>query len=240
MLKNIRCWSNWWIKDIVKDFVMWIGAPIKLRCYYRPKWRKLNSHNFTEIKKSISESNMKKIKIWNYTFWDIDVRLWWYSDIYIQIWSYCSIGPEVQFICWMDHSVKQISTYIFWVNLPYIKGDSNKWREMWCLENNNKWPIIVDDDVRIWTWAKIMSWVHIWQWAVIAAWAVVTKDIPPYAIAWGVPAKVIKYRFSENKIKKLLQIDYANTPIENFLWIYSEIIKEDFDIDYILRKLKSQ
>ena len=99
-------------------------------------------------------------------------------------------------------------------------------------------PIVVDDDVRIWTWAKLMSGVHIWQWAVIAAWAVVTKDIPPYAIAWGVPAKVIKYRFSEDKIKKLLQIDYSNTPIEKFRKIYPETIKEDFDIDYILKKIK--
>ena len=82
-----------------------------------------------------------------------------------------------------------------------------------------------------------MSWVHIWQWAVIAAWAVVTKDIPPYAIAWGVPAKVIKYRFSEDKIKKLLQIDYPNTPIEKFRKIYPETVKEDFDMDYILKNL---
>jgi len=53
-----------------------------------------------------------------------------------------------------------------------------------------------------------------------------------------VPAKVIKYRFSEDKIKKLLQIDYLNIPIEKFREIYPETIKEDFDIDYILEKLK--
>jgi len=106
------------------------------------------------------------------------------------------------------------------------------------LENVNKWPIIVEDDVRIWTWAKIMSWVHIGQWAVIAAWAVVTKDVPPYTIAWWVPARVIKYRFQEDKIKKLLQINYSDIPLEKFLEMYPEIIKEDFDIDYILKNLK--
>lgn len=74
--------------------------------------------------------------------------------------------------------------------------------------------------------------------AVIAAWAVVTKDIPPYAIAGWVPAKVIKYRFSEDKIKKLLQIDYSSISIERFLDIYPETIKEKFDIDYILEKIK--
>ena len=195
-------------------------------------------HNFTEIKKNISENDMARIKIWNYTFGDIDVRFWWYPDIFVQIWSYCSIGPEVQFICWMDHSTKQISTYIFWVNFPYARKSSDKWWEMRRLENVNKWPIIVEDDVRIWTWAKIMSWVHIGQWAVIAAWAVVTKDVPPYTIAWWVPARVIKYRFQEDKIKKLLQINYSDIPLEKFLEMYPEIIKEDFDIDYILKNLK--
>ena len=104
-------------------------------------------------------------------------------------------------------------------------------------EKTCKWPIIVDDDVRIWTWAKIMSWVHIWQWAVIAAWAIVTKDIPPYAIAWWVPAKVLKYRFPEEKIKKLLRINYSNTPIEKLGEIYEQTIKENFDIDLILKHI---
>ena len=105
------------------------------------------------------------------------------------------------------------------------------------LEHTTK-PIVLDDDVWIWNWAKIMSWVHIWQGAVIAAWAVVTKDVPPYAIVWWVPSKIIKYRFSEDIIKKLLQIDYSKIPIEKFREIYPETIKEDFDIDKILNSLK--
>ena len=53
-----------------------------------------------------------------------------------------------------------------------------------------------------------MSGVHIGQGAVIAAGSVVTKDIPPYAIVGGVPAKIIKYRFSSDMITELLKIDY--------------------------------
>ena len=53
-----------------------------------------------------------------------------------------------------------------------------------------------------------MSGVHIGQGAIVAAGAVVTKDIPPYAVVGGVPAKIIKYRFDDEMIKELLKIDY--------------------------------
>lgn len=55
----------------------------------------------------------------------------------------------------------------------------------------------------------ILSGVHIGQGAVVAAGAVVTKDVPPYAIVGGVPAKVIKYRFSPEVIEQLLELDYS-------------------------------
>ena len=218
---------------------------------YQFKRRNRNKHNITQLKHA---TNITKLSVWNYTWGMLDVRI---SDDYcIKIWSFCAIAPNVEFWCIPNHPTDWLM--LEWVPLYMTK---QFWRTLvnpvrkWCnlkktdieiiktsvknkQEKTCHWPIIVDDDVRIWTWAKIMSWVHIWQWAVIAAWAVVTKDIPPYAIAWWVPAKVIKYRFSEDKIKKLLQIDYSNLPIEKLWEIYPETIKEDFDIDYILERLK--
>lgn len=96
------------------------------------------------------------------------------------------------------------------------------------------WPIIIEDDVRIWTWAKIMSWVRIWQWAIIAAWAIVTKNVPPYAIVWWIPAKIIKYRFSNDKIKKLLKIPFSDICIKDLSNIYKETITSDFNTEFIL------
>lgn len=72
-----------------------------------------------------------------------------------------------------------------------------------------KGKIVLDDDVWVGDSAMIMSGVHIGQGAVIGAGAVVTHDIPPYAIAAGVPAKVVKFRFSDEIISKLMQLDYA-------------------------------
>ena len=75
-------------------------------------------------------------------------------------------------------------------------------------EGTSKGNITVDDDVWIGFRSTILSGVHIGQGAVIAAGSVVTKDVPPYAIVGGVPAKVIKYRFPSNIINELLKIDY--------------------------------
>lgn len=74
--------------------------------------------------------------------------------------------------------------------------------------------IILDDDVWVGDLAIIMSGVHIGQGAVIGAGAIVTHDIPPYAIAVGTPAKVVKYRFSDDIISKLMQIDYSKLSVE--------------------------
>lgn len=73
----------------------------------------------------------------------------------------------------------------------------------------SKGNIIVEDDVWIGQNAFILSGVTIHQGAVIATGAVVTKDVPAYAVAGGVPAKVIKYRFQEEVINELLKIDYG-------------------------------
>lgn len=81
----------------------------------------------------------------------------------------------------------------------------------------SKGDIIVDDDVWIGYGATILYGVHISQGAIIAVGAVVTKDIPPYAIVGGVPANILKYRFSKEIIQELLKINYEHLKLQIIL-----------------------
>lgn len=81
-------------------------------------------------------------------------------------------------------------------------------------------PVHIGNDVWIGARAIIVDGVRIGDGAVIAAGAVVTKDVPPYAIVAGVPAKIIRYRFAEDIIDKLLTIKWWDKDIE---WLKSHI-----------------
>lgn len=92
---------------------------------------------------------------------------------------------------------------------------------------------MVGDDVWIGLNAIVLSGVHIGQGAVIAAGAVVTKDVPPYAIVAGNPARIIKKRFSEEIILKLLTLDYGKIDAQNIKrnieYLYNEITQDNVD-----------
>ncbi len=88
----------------------------------------------------------------------------------------------------------------------------------------SKGDIILGDDVWVGINVIICSGITIGQGAVIGAGSVVTKDIPPYSIAVGNPAKVIKKRFSEPLIEKLLSI--------NICELFDNLKKEDIDLIY--------
>ena len=78
---------------------------------------------------------------------------------------------------------------------------------------SSKGDVVIGNDVWIGMHATILSGVTIGDGAVVAAHAVVTKDVPPYAIVAGNPAKVVKMRFSDDVIKHLLEMKWWNWPI---------------------------
>ena len=121
----------------------------------------------------------------------------WKSKVYIG--NYVSIAQRVTFLIDADHYTDHISSYPFKAKI--IDPHEN--------EAISKGNIIVSDDVWIGYGTTILSGVHIGQGAVVAAGSVVTKDVPPYAIVGGVPAKVIKYRFEQPVIDYMLTLDYG-------------------------------
>ncbi|WP_199589186.1 MULTISPECIES: CatB-related O-acetyltransferase [Coprobacillaceae] len=169
------------------------------------KWRKINKHNDTFY---VNITDFNCVSVGKGTYGPIDVLI--NVDKYkLNIGNYCSIADDVRFILSSDHPLHRISTYPFNEKIFGELGTSAV----------SKGDIIVHDDVWIGTRSIILSGVEIGQGAVIAAGSIVTKDVPPYAIVAGIPAKIVKYRFSEDLIKELLKIDFSK--------IDDDLIKEN-------------
>lgn len=93
---------------------------------------------------------------------------------------------------------------------------------------------IIGDDVWIGEGVRIIEGVRIGSGAVVAAGAVVTKDVPPYAIVGGVPARIIRFRFSEEQAESLLRLGWWD---KSEAWIQEH--SRDFDnVDELLKKAK--
>lgn len=180
------------------------------------KWRKNNSHNFTGAE-NVFDTNT--VAVGNYTYGRIKV-LNDLSNVRLEIGSFCSIAEGVTFVLGNDHPVNRVSTYPF----EHMIINSSKSDAM------SKGDITVDDDVWIGFRSTILSGVHIGQGAIVAAGSVVTKDVPPYAIVGGVPAKVLKYRFEQEIVDELMTVDYSKLSDEMVEQHIDELYKELKDI----------
>ena len=189
------------------------------------KWHKLHPDSDTV---PMNDFNFSKVQIGNGSYGELNI-IDFGGENHLMIKNYVSIAQNVTFILNAEHYVDRISTYPFKVKILQITS----------LESFGKGDIIVDDDVWIGYGATIMSGVHIGQGAVVAAGAVVTKDVPPYAIVGGVPAKVIKYRFEPVMIEELLKVDYSKLTKEDIEKhiddLYTEL-KDPSQLDWMPKK----
>lgn len=160
----------------------------------KQSWRAKNLHNQTRVNSIFDQS---LVQVGNYTYGTINIVSTNVGSKVV-IGHFCSISDNVKLIINNDHPTDYISTYPFKTRLFHDKPESI-----------SKGNIIIHDDVWIGLNATIMSGVEIGQGSIIAAGAVVTGDVPPYSIVGGVPARVIKYRFPQDIIEKLIQIDYS-------------------------------
>ncbi|AEF25343.1 CatB-related O-acetyltransferase [Streptococcus parauberis] len=183
-------------------------------------WRSQNSHNQTTISKIV---NTNRISVGKNTYGRINVSVFDHSNSkLLSIGSFCSIASNVHFLCGGDHYQDRI------LNYPIEKKLFDQEEAL------SKGEIIVGDDVWVGTNALILSGVKIGKGAIVAAGSVVTKDVPPYSIVGGVPAKIIKYRFSDRYIEKLKNLDFTKLD-DDFIKENVELFNRPLDEEILLK-----
>lgn len=136
-----------------------------------------------------------------YTFLRDTVRL---SGNAAHIGRYCSIAPGV-IIGDSNHPTDWLSTHSFqWGDGQWIPSET--FRNFSTPKEKKKAHTVIGSDVWIGANAIILSNITIGNGAIIAAGSVVSRDVPPYAIVGGIPARVIRYRFDEQTIARLMKI----------------------------------
>jgi acetyltransferase-like isoleucine patch superfamily enzyme len=129
------------------------------------------------------------------------------DTVSVRIGSFTSMATGVEIVPGGGHHVEWVTTFPVRLKfgLPGALRDGHP---------ESKGPIVIGNDVWLGRNSLVLSGVTIGDGAVVAAGAVVTADIPPYAIAGGVPAKVIRYRFTPEQIAALQRIRWWEWPDE--------------------------
>lgn len=211
-------WNNI-IPNFVKNFIKLRILKVKYKKILISKWT-IEKFSIIDIinnlfefsnNTSLYETSIRwKFKIWEYSYinWPNTnlVSLWEHK---IEIWRYCCIAMNTNMITYNDHLHNKLTNYPF-----------TEYKNF-----HNWWNIIIWNDVWIWMNVIILPWVKIWNWVVIWAWSIVTKDIPDYAIYVWNPWKVIKYRFDEKTIEKLLKSERWEWDIDK--------VKENYNLEFL-------
>lgn len=169
-------------------------------------WRLKNRHNYTQASGANFPINL--VTVGKGTYGKIRAISYGSAGEHLEIGNYCSIADEVSFLLGGEHVLNRIATYPF--RSMFGRG----------IDSISKGEIILEDDVWVGYGATILSGVRIGQGAVVGARALVTKDVPPYAVVAGVPAKIIKMRFEDIDLAELQQLDFRQLKLsrcERFL-----------------------
>lgn len=141
----------------------------------------------------------------------------------LKIGKFCSFAEEVTIMLGGGyHRADWVTTYPFSVlfdgvgevkGVPFAKGD-----------------IVIGNDVWVCTGATIIAGVTIGNGAIVAARSVVTRDVAPYSVVAGNPAKVVKQRFSDDIVSKLNEIQWWNWPVEKVRQEFAGLLSSDIEV----------
>ena len=161
-------------------------------CHQKNKMAKCGSK--TSIQQPFEATNYKNIEMGNNCYIASNVRFI-NSRARIILGNNVLIGGDSKFISG-NHKIDVPGLYMSEVTDDYKNDEYSKYDR----------DIIIDDDVMFGVNCLVLSGVHVGTGSFIGAGSIVNKDIPPYSIAVGVPAKVIKKRFSDEQLEKHIQI----------------------------------
>ncbi len=145
----------------------------------------------------------------------------WGENARLVIGRYCSIAEGVTILLGGNHRVDWVTTYPFHVFDPageHITG-----------QPASKGDVVIGNDVWLGDSCRIMSGVTVGDGACVAANAVVTRDVAPYSIVGGVPARLIRHRFGLDQIAALLEIRWWDWPPERIREAYDTLMSPDID-----------
>lgn len=174
--------------------IKFIFKKYKFKLYLK-QWRKINSHNST-YPTNFYPSNL--ISVGRKSYGPLNVKFFGNIEEKLEIGNFVSIAEEVTFITGGNHN-----TSVF-TNFPLMSVYLQTTPEYDAL---TKGSIIIEDEVWIGYGATILSGVRIGKGAIIGAKSVVTKDVEPYVLVAGNPARKIKNIFSNEQISSLLRVN---------------------------------
>lgn len=157
-------------------------------------------------------------------------EVYWYGEIVsLKIGKFCSIAKETSIFLGGEHPTRCISQYPF-------ESYAFEWKESTERDMDvfspSKGDVIIGNDVWIGAKATILSGVEVGDGAVIGACSVVSKNVPPYSIVVGNPARIIRKRFTEQQIESLMKVkwwDWEKEEINEIIpLIRSDSIEEFF------------
>ena len=209
------------------QFVRYFVSRITGDNYYDKKYMEQFRRYATPLLGETRQSpDLKSHEIGAWTYGRPDCRYQSFGNTKLKIGKFCSIAPDVRIFLAGEHPTTTVSTYPF----NYMFNDGDKLPR----NNGSKGDIVIGNDVWIGDGVLILSGVTIGDGAVIAARAVVTRDVVPYSIVGGVPAKIIKMRFNQLTIQELLKIACWDWPIEKINDEIALLSSENLN-DFILK-----